>query len=566
VRFLTQTCEVASISQLRAWFLTAVAFISFASHATGQQTNEQRVDALFAEQSKGETPGAAVIVVRDGQVLFRKGYGYADLEHRMPITPATVFDVASVSKQFTGLAVAMLIQQGRVKTSDDIRKYVPEVDVGRTVTVDHLLHHTSGIRDWPGMLSLAGWRFDDVISFDQILRFAFNQRTLNFDPGSEYMYSNTGFNLLAEMVKRVTGQSFRAWTDDNLFRPLGMRDSRFQDDHTQPIPNRAFGYTRRPDGSYANVTDNLTALGSSSLFSSVDDLAKWVMNFDDAKVGGAAAMALTRTRGVLTNNTTIPYAFGIQHGEYRGLPNLNHSGGWAGFGTFVLHFPTKKFGVVVLSNGGGVNSQRAAFDIADIYMEGELGPRQTVAQLGATGPTPAVAPDILDRYVGLYRLGAGWYVRIRRDGDVLKTQATREVEFPMTARSETDFWVAAYNTPMVFSAVAGQPTRLLYRGRTVDRLNEFPSYTAAQLAAFAGEYESTELGTRYRVEVNDGRLVMQHWRHGTINLTHLWKDDFTGTAWFARSIDFQRDSSGNVVGFAVFIDDRSRNVRFVKRS
>ena len=186
----------------RPWALrTALIAISVLTQAATAQDPagrpERLVDSLFAEYTLGLSPGAAVAVVRDGKVLLAKGYGYASLEHRTPITTATVFDVASVSKQFAGLAVAMLVDQGRIKLTDDIRKYLPELgDVGRTITIDHLVHHTSGLRDWPGTLRLAGWQFDDVISFSQILTFAANQRTLNFAPGSEYMYSNTGYNLL----------------------------------------------------------------------------------------------------------------------------------------------------------------------------------------------------------------------------------------------------------------------------------------------------------------------------------------------------------------------------------
>jgi CubicO group peptidase (beta-lactamase class C family) len=527
---------------------------------------ERRVDSLFAEHTNGVRPGLAVAVVRDGKVLLRKGYGYADLEHRVPITPSTVFDVASVSKQFAGLAVAMLAQQGKVKLTDDIRKYIPEMgDVGHTITVDHLLHHTSGLRDWPGMLSLAGWRYDDVISFDQILRLAYNQRSLNFAPGAEYMYSNTGYNLLAEMVRRVTGKSFRDWTDEHLFRPLGMNDSHFQDDHTRLIPNRALGYARRPDGTYANMADNLTALGSSSLFSTVDDLAKWITNFENAKVGGQAAMALTRTRGVLNDGTSIPYAFGIAHGVYRSVPLVNHSGSWAQFVTFVVHFPAQKFGVVVLANTSRVDPGRAAYDLADIFLESELGPKLTVTQSGSAGPTVQVAPAVLNRYTGLYRLGPGWYVRIRRDGNELKTQATREPEAPMTAQADTLFWVDAYRAPMIFRATNGQPTTLTYRGRTTPKLDEVAPLSPTQLAEFAGTYESGEVDTRYIVELKDGGLVLRHARHGIIPLSRLWKDDFTGTAWFTRSIEFQRDGSGRITGFMARIDDRSRDIRFTRR-
>ena len=547
-----------------AYLLVATRTVAVAQTAS---PNDRRVDSLFSEHTRGLAPGLAVAVVRDGKVLLTRGYGYANLEHRVPITPATVFDVASVSKQFAGLSVAMLIGEGRVKLTDDIRKYIPELgDVGHTVTIDHLLHHTSGYRDWPGTLSLAGWRFDDVISFNQILTMAYGQRSLNFAPGAEYTYSNTGYNLLAEMVARVSGKSFRQFTEERLFRPLGMTSSHFQDDHQQVIPHRAYGYAKRPDGSYSSVTNNLTALGSSSLFSTVEDLAKWVINFDDPKVGGAAAMAMTRTRGRLNDGSTIPYAFGVSHGEYRGQPTVSHSGGWASFATYVLHFPQQHFGVIVLANGGGINPGRAAFNVADIYLANELGPATpTTANALATAATADVAPALLDRYTGLYRLGPGWYVRIRRDGRALRTQATREAEAPMATRSDTLFWVEAYNAPMTFHAVSGQPVQLGYRGRRYPKLQESTPLPAERLRDFTGDYESSELRATYRVELSDSGLVMKHPRHGTIRLAQLWNDDFSGSAWFTKSVEFQRDSSGRVAGFSVFIDERSRNVRFTRR-
>ena len=527
---------------------------------------ERRVDSLFAQYSRGNTPGVAIAVVRDGKKVLSKGYGLASLEHRVPITPSTVFDVASVSKQFTGLAIAMLVEQGRIKLTDDIRKYIPELgDVGQTITIEHLVHHTSGLRDWPGSLSLAGWRMDDVVSFDQILDMAYHQRSLNFVPGAEYTYSNTGYNVLAELVKRVSGQSFRAWTDEHLFRPLGMTDTHFRDDHTWVVPNRAFGYAKMGDSSWAATTNNLTALGSSSLFTTVDDLAKWVMNFDDPKVGGATAMAMTRTRGRLNDGTTIPYAFGIVNGEYRGQPIVNHSGSWASFATFVLHFPAQHFGVIVLANTGSVNTGRAAYDIADIYLAKELGPRPPPPPNAIATARPVdVAPAVLDRYVGLYRLGPGWFVRVRRDGGVLKVQATREDEAPMSARSDTTFWVAAYNAPMVFQSQPAGPTQLSYRTMRVPKLEESAPLTPAQLGELAGDYASDELQVRYRVELTDSGLVMRHPRHGTIALTRLWRDEFGGSTWFTRSVEFRRDEAGRVVGFSVYIDERSRDIRFTR--
>lgn len=507
----------------------------------------------------------AIAVVRNGTKVLSKGYGLASLEHRIPITPSTVFDVASVSKQFTGLAIAMLVEQGRIRLTDDIREYIPELgDVGHPITIEHLVHHTSGLRDWPGSLSLAGWRMDDVVSFDQILNMAYHQRSLNFVPGAEYTYSNTGYNLLAELVARVSGQSFRAWTDDHLFRPLGMTNTRFREDHTWVVPNRAYGYARTADSGWAATTNNLTALGSSSLFTTVDDLAKWVMNFDDPKVGGAAAMAMTRTRGRLNDGTTIPYGFGIVNGQYRGQPIVNHSGSWASFATFVLHFPAQHFGVIVLANSS-INAGRAAYDIADIYLGEVLGARPPPEPNAiATARAVDVAPAVLDRYVGLYRLGPGWFVRVRRDGGTLRVQATREGEVAMSARSDTTFWVEDYHAPMTFQVPASGPTQLAYRDMRVPKLEEPPPLTAAQLRDVVGEYESDELQVRYRIEMTDSGLVMRHPRHGTIALMPLRGDEFGGSTWFTRSVQLRRDDGGRVVGFSVYIDDRSRDIRFTR--
>ena len=527
-------------------------------------SEERRVDSLFAEYTRGATPGVAIAVVRDGKTLLAKGYGLASLEHRVPITPTTTFDVASVSKQFTGLAIAMLVGQGRIKLTDDIHKYIPELgDVGHPVTIDNLLHHTSGFRDWPGTLALAGWRMDDIIAFDQILLLAYRQRSLNFVPGAEYTYSNTGYNLLAETVARVSGQSFRAWTDDHLFEPLGMTNTRFRDDHTWVVPNRAFGYSKAADGTWTATTNNLEALGSSSMFSTAEDLAKWVVNFDEQKVGGAAAMAMTRTRGRLNDGSTIPYALGISHGMYRGQKTVSHGGSWASFATHVLHFPDLHFGVVVLANSN-INASRAANNLADIYLGKELATRPPPPDTYAGDRVVDVAPALLDKYVGLYRLGPGWYARVRRDGNTLEVRASGEDEVPLSARSDTLFWVESYGQPMIFTAAAGRPIQLAYRTIRASKLEESPPKSAAQLASLVGDYESAELGTRYRIEKTDSGLVMRHPRHGTIKLTHLWRDDFGGSTWFTRSVEFRRDAAGRATGFSVFIDERSRDIRFTR--
>jgi CubicO group peptidase (beta-lactamase class C family) len=544
------------------------AFTLLCAHSVAAQdtlARTRRVDSIFASWDKPGSPGAAVVVVRDGRIVFEKGYGYANLEQNVRITPSTVFDLASVSKQFAGLSIAMLVEEGRIKLTDDVRKYIPELHAFRdTIRIDHLVHHTSGIRDWPATLSIAGWRMDDVIAFDQILRFAFKQRTLNFVPGAEYTYSNTGYNLLAEVVRRVGGKPFRVWTNENLFRPLGMTNTHFHDDHQMVVANRALGYSRSDSG-FRAVTNNLTALGSSSLFSSARDLAKWISNFDDAKVGGAKAMQLMRTHGRLNSGSQIPYAFGISHGIYRGQATLSHSGGWAGFSTFVLHFPQKKFGVIVLANSS-VNTAGSANTIASIFLDQELSAE--VATQGMASATEVdVASAALDRFTGVYKLGPGWYVTIRRDGSRLLTRATAEAEFPLSARSQSMFWVAGYNSSMGFTVDSSTGVvNMLYRGRRIPRLAPGMASTTKQTADIAGTYVSDELETSYTVRVSGDSVTLWHFRHGDIPLTRAWGDDYRGAQWFLQSVEFQRDAGGKVIGFVVGAGDRVRNVGFAKRS
>lgn len=363
---------------MKPLYFTILLQLLFATFSvSGQETTqlqpestalESGVDPLMASYDRPDSPGAAIAVVVNGQVVFARGYGLANLEHGIPITTSTVFDIASVSKQFGAMAIAMLAKQGKLSLDDDIRKHIPEVpDFGKTITIRHLIHHTSGIRDWPGTLALAGWRMDDVISFEQILKMVEHQKELNFDPGEEYLYSNTGYNLLAETVARLTGQSFREWTDANIFEPLGMKSTHFQDDHQMLVRNKAYAY-RSQGGEFKPLPNGLTALGSSSLFTTVEDLVKWALNFETARVGGKSVLEQVHEQGVLNNGKKISYAFGNSVGVYKGLKRVEHSGSWAGFRTYLARFPNQDFTVIVLSNVSNFNSSRKAMQITDLYL------------------------------------------------------------------------------------------------------------------------------------------------------------------------------------------------------
>ncbi|MBT3267724.1 beta-lactamase family protein [Candidatus Poribacteria bacterium] len=347
-----------------------------------------RLDALFAEWHRPSAPGAAAAVVQDGEVVYAKGYGCANVEYGVGIAPSTVFDIASVSKQFGAYAIALLEDEGWLALDDDYRDRLPDMpDFGPTVTLRHLLHHTSGIRDWVPAMVMAGVRMDDTILFEDILRFARRQRDLNFAPGEQHLYSNTGYNLLAETVARVSGMSFRQFTHERIFGPLGMTSTHFHDDHREVIPGRAMSYEPDDSAAFVNATDNLTALASSSLHSTVEDLARWAVNLDTGAVGPVAALARMNAPGAAMGGANSTYGFGQVTDTYRGRPILHHSGSWRGFRSHLSRFPEERFAVVLLSNAATFRAGPLAREIADVFLESRLGPPP------ATRDVPTEAPD-----------------------------------------------------------------------------------------------------------------------------------------------------------------------------
>ena len=385
---------------------------------------EAKVDQLFAEWDKPNSPGAALAVTRDGKIIYTQGYGTANLEYDIPITPTTIFDIASVSKQFAAFTITTLAHDGKLSLDDDIRMHLPDIpDFGNTITIRHLLHHTSGLRDWVQSLVIAGVAMEDVISFKHILKMVRHQKALNFEPGAAYLYSNTGYNLLAEIVERVTGDSFREWTDTNIFKPLAMTNTHFHDDHQMILKNRAYSYQVVENDQFKHAINNTTALGSSSLYSTVEDLAKWMLNFDNTRIGEQTVIDQMHQRGVLNNGEQISYAFGLNIGEYRTLKTVDHSGSWQGFRSHLIRFPDQKFGVVILCNLDTFNPLRLAEKVANLYLADVLAPVEASKPEKAAAPAKDIkseplTPEQLIEFEGDYyteELDTTYTIRVHED-------------------------------------------------------------------------------------------------------------------------------------------------------
>jgi CubicO group peptidase (beta-lactamase class C family) len=529
--------------------LTAVT--SFAQKDAGNL--ERQVDQIFAAYDKPDTPGCALGIVRDGQFLYKKGYGTASLELGVPLTPQSVFYMGSVSKQFTAASVVLAAEQSYLSLDDDVRKYVPELPFyGKTITLREMLHHASGFRDILGLLLLAGRNFEDLHPTPELLDLLSRQKALNYAPGDEYLYSNTNYFLMSVVIRRATGKPLSQFADENIFKPLGMTHTRFYDDHTVVVPGRVPAYEPRPAGGFRiDWSTNFDKVGDGGLLSSVDDLLQWDRNFYANKLGKGTLLKEMQTPGVLNNGKQIEYALGLFISTYRGLPIVAHGGALFGYRTELLRFPQQRFSVITLCNVGTSDPDRLSYQIADLYLAGKLSPE----------PPASAAPSIdLQPFVGWYRnLESRSVLQISAPNGSLEAFGTQ-----FKPRDATHF-VAIRGPEITFDPQLNSGMRL-----TLDFQDSAPQIferyeplkaSAENFARYVGEYTSAELQASYRFAVKDGKLTLAtNWQDPAV-LEPIVLDEFQGP--FGTSIVFHRDAAGQVTGCDLFAG-RVRNVAFTK--
>ena len=515
-----------------------------------QQTGPEvwgRVDSVFQEMATPTTPGCALSVMIQGRPVYTRGYGMANLEYHIPIRPTSVFHVASVSKQFTTFAVSLLVAEGEVSWEDDIRDYVPEVpDFGETITLRHLANHTSGIRDQWSLLSMAGWRFEaDVITRDDVLNITSRQTALNFPVGAEYLYSNTGFTLLAVVVERVSGQTLKEFSQERIFGPLGMTGTHFHDDHNTIVPDRAYAYAPIRGGGYRISIPDFDVVGATSLHTTALDMAHWDRNFYTGEVGGEALIAEMSRRGILRSGDTINYALGLSHGTYRGLPTVGHGGSDAGYRSQFLRFPGQETTLAVLCNFPSSNPGGLAREVADIVLEGAfLQERENPQEVGADPETPDLVPLSQEELAEL----DGFYVR--DDSDI-----------PVSIRARDGVLVAGgqrlvHQGDWVFRVGDGGDTtrfwteadgEVLSVGPDGKNYRRFPRIEpeAVNLEEYVGNYWSDDLGVEYVVRLEEGQLVFWNRKIGSRALNPTFQDGFSN----GQGVIFSRNPQGEIDGF-----------------
>ena len=518
-----------------------------------EDSRAARVDALFAEWDSTASPGCSVSVTRDGTVIYSRGHGMADLAHRTAITPATRFHVASISKQFAAAAIVLLSQEGKLTLDDPVRRHLPEFpDFGVPVTLRQLMHHTSGLRDQWWLLDLNGWRYShDLITDDDVMRVLSLQKRLVFTPDSRQIYSNSGYTLLAQIVRRLGGKSFREFTDERIFRALGMKDTHFRDDSTEIIPDFALGYARQDRGFRESLT-NFSTVGATGLVTTAQDLALWQENFEHPRVGGAEFVRQMQEEGVLTDGTRLGYAAGLILDRYRGVPTVEHGGSDAGYQAYLQRFPEQRLGVACLCNLSDIDPQRLVRAIADIYLEGQLGPRELRNE--ASKSLVRLAVGHLESKAGTYlQRHSGTIFRIERKGRELIAVGPNGRKSDLLALDERRFAISGRRARFEFvAAPVPQGRKLLYfmeegAPETLEYVRA-SELVAADLVHYAGLYASEETGMPYRVAARGDALTIGSLKLEPTRVTPLAEDVFDSSI---GSLIFTRDAQGAVSGFDV---------------
>ena len=532
---------------MRAPILFVVPLSLLAATASAAQPDlAPRVDSMFARYD-AQSPGCAIGVAQNGRTLLSRAYGMADLEHDIPNTPETVFEAGSVSKQFTAAAIVLLARQGKLSLDDDVRRWIPEVpDYGTPITLRHLLNHTSGLRDWGTVVQIAGWpRGTRIHTHAHALDVIRRQKSLNFTPGEEFLYSNTGYNLLAMVVEKASGVSFAEFSRREIFEPLGMTRTQWRDDFSRVVKGRAQAYVP-VDSAWRQQMPFENVVGNGGLLTTVGDLLRWNQALMDGTLAGLDTL---ETQGVLTSGRKIEYALGLYVQRYRGTREVAHGGATAGYRAYLARYPEHGLSVALLCNAANANPG-GAFRAVDLI----LGDR-----LRDEAPAPAAAVPVeaaeLERRAGMYRnRRTGAPLRLVMADGRLRAGNTELVPVGPAA-----FRLGGVRVEFADGPAAGG--RLVFPDGDTIVFEPAPpaDTTAANLASYAGEYRSDEAEATHTVAVENGTVMLRIRPSIAIRLVPIYADGFAGPG--GMVVRFIRGADGRVEAFTLTVE-RVRGLRF----
>ena len=533
------------------------------------ETDPRRLtDQLMSRYEGEDSPGAAVRVWRDGETLYSRAYGMANLAYGLPFTTDTRTNIGSTSKQFTAFAVMLQAERGLLSLDDDIRTHIPELPpFDQPVTVRHLLTHTSGLREFLNLTRMTGRRLDrgDWIDRSEIIDIVQRQPALQNKPGAEYNYNNTAFGLAAVIVERTSGQDFPAFMRENIFEPLGMTRTLVRPSPIHIVPEMSEGYTPGPDG-FLQIGDLGGAAGAGGMYSTLEDLQTWVENYANPRLGSARIFEEMMTSYVLTDGEETGYGYGLSVDEQRGLTRVSHGGADVAHRSMLAYYPEINAGITTQSNHAGFNSA-VAYELAAAFFADAMEPDDAVAEEAGEGTfDPAdFDPEDFDDFSGRYALDEtpAFILNFTREGDTFHAQPTGQPRLAMTPTSDSTFAIDRVEATITFHRDEdGAVNRMtldqngLHAGTRVSDADEAADPDA--LADFEGRYFSDEIETFFDIALEDAGLVMRQRRLDDATLEPGRPDTFSGGGFTFR---FERDRNGQVIGFYLS-NGRTRDVRF----
>ena len=548
-------------------FLFTFLFNTFACENVRQNTLTRNIDRIFKDLSAKDSPGASVAVIRKGKIEYSRQYGSAQVEYDLPINENTIFHVASVSKQFAAMSVMLLAYDGKLDLDNEVQKYLPYVPkFNHPVTIRQMIQMTSGIRDQWELLAIGGWRLDDVITTEHVLQLIKRQKELNFEPNTQYLYSNMNYTLLGQVVEEVSGKTLAEFSSERIFGPLGMNSTHFHDDHEHIVDDRSYSY-KEIEGELKKSVLSYANVGATSLFTTAKDLAKWLDNFRHKSVGGPELLDELLTQGILNNEEKISYAHGVVIGDYKGLKTVSHGGADAGFRSHVVWFPDKEVGIVVLTNLATAGPSGRAYKIADLLFEKEFSQYSEAANRNE--PETIVVDDkLLNSIISRYKIDTGVEVELYKRWSSVYAKFENKDPVRLAPVGENKFWVKDLKKTLEFKIGSNSSDNYfiifnedgLESGKGV-QTDPF-TVSESELKKLKGKYYSPELEALYTISPKSNGLIASHIRHGEIELKPIFKNQYMGDKWFFSSLSIQKEDD-IVTGF-ILNGGRVKHLKFIK--
>ena len=481
----------------------------------GQIKENQAIDRIFTEWNKTDVPGCALGIIKEGKLIYAKGYGMANMEYDIPNSASSVFRIGSTSKQFTAASIVLLAEKDKLSLDDNLKSLFPDFpDYAKKITIRHLLNHTSGIRDYLQISYLKGLGDDDYYTDDNVMKWLINQTDLNFSPGEEYLYSNSGYWLLGQIVKKVAGINMAEFAMKEIFEPLEMNSTHFHNDHTQIVKNRASGYVPDNNENFKISMTTLDMIGDGGIFTTINDIKKWDDDYYETAVLSKELWNVMTQQGVLNNGEVIDYASGLMISKYKGLKTVRHGGAFVGFRAEILRFPEQKLSIAIFANRGDANPSRMANQVADILLKDEL--IENIDKKDKKVKFDITEDEFqLSQLIGNYEIQPGVVARLSIKNDSLNVLQTWDKSTYNILKVSGNTFQISGNENLSFSfsnlkdgftqtlkVLQGDSETIAARKKEIDT-------SGINLKDYVGSYYSNELDVNYNFEIENEILFFR---------------------------------------------------------